>query len=85
MPIAEFNYLLSLLTFFFQILMFFTPVVFFLWLYIRNRSQTQHSLLRGRFWFLGILRYMIEKVGPEFRFYITDDDNSGNFQYPIAD
>ncbi len=40
-------------------------------------SQKQHSLLRGHYWFLGILRYVIEHVGPEFRFYITDEDNEG--------
>ena len=57
--------------------MFLGPLVFVGWLYLRNRRQTQHSLLRGRYWFIGILRYMIEKVGPELRFYITDDDNEG--------
>ncbi len=59
------------------LIMFLAPLCFVLWLYIKNRSQTQHSLLRGKYWFLGILRYMIENVGPEFRFYITDDDNDG--------
>lgn len=57
--------------------MFLAPLIFFGWLYIRNRNQTQHSLLRGKYWFLGILRYVIEKVGPEFRFYITDADEGG--------
>ncbi|VAX20111.1 Ferredoxin-dependent glutamate synthase [hydrothermal vent metagenome] len=59
------------------LVMFCAPPVFVAWLYFRNRGQTQHSLLRGQYWFAGILRYIIEKVGPEFRFYITDDDNAG--------
>ncbi len=57
--------------------MFLGPVAFAGWIYWKNRKQTQHSLLRGNHWFLGILRYLIEAIGPEFRFYITDDDNSG--------
>ncbi|MFW2330790.1 MAG: glutamate synthase-related protein [Nitrospinota bacterium] len=57
--------------------MFFAPILFIAYLYIKNKSQTQHSLLRGRYWFLGILRYLIENVGPEFRFYITDEDLDG--------
>ena len=59
-------------------LMFLGPLAFAGWIYWKNRNQTQHSLLRGNHWFLGILRYLIEAIGPEFRFYITDDDNSGN-------
>ncbi len=58
-------------------IMFIGPISFVAWLYWKNRKQTQHSLLRGNHWFLGILRYLIEAVGPEFRFYITDDDNGG--------
>ena len=69
--------LVTLITMGVVLVMFSAPIVFMSWLYIRNRSQTQHSLLRGKYWFLGILRYMIEMVGPEFRFYITDEDNSG--------
>ncbi len=59
------------------LVMFLTPPLFMTWLYFKNRGQKQHSLLRGRYWYVGILRYMIENVGPEFRFYITDEDNSG--------
>ena len=69
--------IVSITTLLVLVVMVITPVVLITYLYIRNRSQTQHSLLRGKYWFLGILRYIIEKVGPEFRFYITDDDNSG--------
>ncbi|VAX24051.1 Ferredoxin-dependent glutamate synthase [hydrothermal vent metagenome] len=54
-----------------------TPPAFILWLYLKNKRQTQHSLLRGKYWYIGIIRYIIESVGPEFRFYITDDDNQG--------
>ncbi len=59
------------------LLLFLVPPLLILWLYLKNMRQTQHSLLRGKYWFMGILRYMIESVGPEFRFYITDGDNNG--------
>jgi len=62
----------------FVVVMFLGPIIFVGLLYFRNRRQKQHSLLRGRYWFIGILRYIIEKVGPEFRFYITDQDNEGS-------
>lgn len=58
-------------------LMFLGPVIFVAWLYYKTRTQKQHSLLRGHYWYIGILRYIIESVGPEFRFYITDEDNAG--------
>lgn len=61
----------------FVLVMFLGPLIFVAWLYVRNRWQKQHSLLRGRYWFIGILRYMIEKIGPELRFYVADADNEG--------
>ncbi|MDH4184221.1 MAG: FMN-binding glutamate synthase family protein [Nitrospinota bacterium] len=57
--------------------MFLGPPLFLLLLFIKNRRQTQHSLLRGRYWFIGLFRYLIESIGPEMRFYISDEDNEG--------
>jgi glutamate synthase (ferredoxin) len=71
------GHLISITTLVVILVMALTPIALLTSLYIRNRRQTQSSLLRGKHWFLGILRYVIEKVGPEFRFYITDDDNTG--------
>ncbi len=53
-----------------------TPIVIPGYIYSRNRMQHHHSLLR-KHPILGVARYLIEKVGPEFRFYITDGDNDG--------
>ncbi len=71
------NHILTIASFVILCIMFLGPLAFTAWLYLHNRRQTQSSLLRGKHWFLGILRYLIEKVGPELRFYITDDDNAG--------
>jgi len=68
---------IQILTFSVLLMMFMGPPLFGLLLYIKNRRQTQHSLLRGKYWFVGVLRYLIEKIGPEMRFYITDEDNDG--------
>lgn len=71
------NHILTIASFIILCAMFLGPLAFTAWLYLHNRRQTQSSLLRGKHWFLGILRYIIEKIGPELRFYITDDDNAG--------
>ncbi len=71
------NHILTIASFVILCIMFFGPLGFTVWLYRHNRRQTQSSLLRGKHWFLGPLRYLIEKIGPELRFYITDDDNAG--------
>ncbi|VAX24168.1 Ferredoxin-dependent glutamate synthase [hydrothermal vent metagenome] len=73
----NFGHLISILTLVLLLVMFLSPFILLTTLYIRNSRQTKSSLLRGKYWFVGILRYVIEKVGPEFRFYITDDDNMG--------
>ncbi len=71
------NHVLTIASFAILLAMFAAPILFTAWLYWRNRRQTQSSLLRGKHWFLGPLRYVIEKIGPEMRFYITDGDNEG--------
>lgn len=57
-------------------LVLFLPPTLIILLYFKNKFQTHHSILRQHP-ILGQFRYIIEKLGPELRFYITDDDNSG--------
>lgn len=52
------------------------PISIVLFLYLFDRRQKQHAILRN-YPILGRLRYMIEKVGPEFRQYLFDSDNEG--------
>lgn len=68
--------LISILTFTLVALFVLTPLTFLGVIYIRNKFQTGHSILR-KHPILGVMRYVIEKLGPEFRFYITDSDNEG--------
>jgi glutamate synthase domain-containing protein 2 len=68
--------LLRLFHFALTFLMFATPVVVLVYVYLRNRMQRRHSLLRMHP-ILGVFRYLIEKLGPELRFYVTDGDDEG--------
>ena len=52
------------------------PPVLFLYLYIKDRAQSQHSILRN-FPLLGRIRYVFEMLGPEMRQYMFDSDNEG--------
>lgn len=52
------------------------PIIAVLYVYLLDRKQKQHAILRN-FPILGRIRYMIEKVGPEFRQYLFDSDNEG--------
>src|SRR4051812_9303623 len=51
------------------------PVALLLWLNILAKKP-QHSVIRAHP-YLGWMRYLLEKIGPEFRQYWFDDDNSG--------
>lgn len=51
------------------------PISFLLWLYFLSKKP-QHSIIRAHP-YLGWMRYLLEKIGPEFRQYWFDDDNSG--------
>jgi len=68
--------LLRLAHFLLTFLMVATPVVVLAYVYLRNRLQRRHSLLRMHP-LLGVFRYLIEKLGPELRFYVTDGDSDG--------
>lgn len=51
-------------------------IIFVIAFYLADRKQKQHSILRN-FPILGRVRYLTEKVGPELRQYLFDDDNKG--------
>ncbi|MGE8079780.1 glutamate synthase-related protein [Peribacillus loiseleuriae] len=51
------------------------PLCLFLWLKSVSKKP-QHSIIRAHP-YLGWLRYLLEKMGPEFRQYWFDNDNSG--------
>jgi len=52
------------------------PVAVVAFLYLYDRKQKQHAVLRN-YPLLGRMRYLLEKTGPEFRQYLFDDDNDG--------
>ncbi|WP_226537551.1 FMN-binding glutamate synthase family protein [Fictibacillus halophilus] len=52
------------------------PVVFFIYLYFKDDRQKQHAILRN-FPVLGNVRYLTEKIGPELRQYLFNNDNEG--------
>ena len=58
------------------LVMFLGPPVFFVVLYLSDRRQKQHAVLRN-YPILGRLRYLLEHVGPEFRQYLFDADLEG--------
>ena len=52
------------------------PPVLFIYLYFKDRNQSQHSVLRN-FPLLGRIRYIFEMLGPEMRQYMFDSDTEG--------
>jgi len=58
------------------LLMFLGPPVLMAVLYVVDRGQTQHAVLRN-FPILGRMRYLLEHIGPEFRQYLFDSDLEG--------
>lgn len=58
------------------LVMFLGPPVVLGVLYLIDRRQSQHAVLRN-FPILGRLRYLFEHVGPEFRQYLFDGDLEG--------
>jgi glutamate synthase domain-containing protein 2 len=52
------------------------PLCLFLWLHSLARKP-QHSIIRAHP-YLGWMRYLLEKMGPEFRQYWFDGDNDSN-------
>ncbi|MDP4086550.1 MAG: FMN-binding glutamate synthase family protein [Bacillota bacterium] len=56
-------------------LVILVPIVFFVYIYIASRKP-QHSIIRAHP-YMGWIRYLLEKLGPEFRQYWFDDDTKG--------
>lgn len=54
----------------------FIIVLLVAFMYYFSRKNQQHSIIRSHP-YLGWMRYLLEKLGPEFRQYWFDDDNSG--------
>ncbi|WP_026677211.1 FMN-binding glutamate synthase family protein [Fictibacillus gelatini] len=57
-------------------LVIFIPAGFILWMYYVDSRQEEHSVLRN-FPVLGKIRYIVEKIGPELRQYLYNNDNEG--------
>ncbi|KXH80659.1 FMN-binding glutamate synthase family protein [Sporosarcina sp. HYO08] len=61
----------------FFLFIIFVIVPFSLLLWLRQKAKMpQHSIIRAHP-YLGWVRYVLEKLGPEFRQYWFDDDNNG--------
>src|SRR5690625_6726306 len=50
------------------------PLLVFLRIYIHDSKQKEHSILRN-YPVLGKIRYIFEKIGPEFRQYLFNNNN----------
>src|SRR5699024_5314341 len=57
-------------------LMIVIPALIVMWLYARDRRQKQHSILRN-YPLLGKVRYIVEKMGPELRQYLFNNNSEG--------
>lgn len=62
--------------FIFISLVIFVPVILFIYWYVKDDRQKQHSILRN-FPVIGKVRYITEKVGPELRQYLFNNDTEG--------
>ncbi len=67
---------LSITTAILIIFLIITPISIAFYLYVYDRKQKQHAILRN-YPILGRMRYVLEKTGPELRQYLFDDDNDG--------
>ncbi|MGA9225235.1 MAG: glutamate synthase-related protein, partial [Mesobacillus sp.] len=62
--------------FVFIALIIIVPILLFIYLYIKDDRQKQHSILRN-FPVIGKVRYFTEHIGPEMRQYLFNADNEG--------
>ncbi|MGP4060496.1 FMN-binding glutamate synthase family protein [Halobacillus sp. H74] len=58
------------------LLMFAVPAFITFRLYFHDKRQDEHSILRN-YPILGKARYVLEKMGPELRQYLYNEDNAG--------
>ncbi len=70
--------LTTILTIFFAVFVIVVavPLFIFIRIWVRDENQEEHSVLRN-YPLLGRIRYMTEKVGPELRQYLFNNDNEG--------
>ena len=68
--------LVVLAMFFLLLAMFLGPPIVVAVLYLSDRRQTQHAVLRN-YPFLGRVRYLLEHIGPELRQYLFNADLEG--------
>ncbi|MEK3888586.1 FMN-binding glutamate synthase family protein [Bacillus sp. FSL K6-3431] len=54
----------------------FIPVIFFIWIYVLDGRQKEHSVLRN-YPLLGNIRYLMENIGPELRQYLFTNNREG--------
>jgi glutamate synthase domain-containing protein 2 len=76
MTLSTVSSILIILSFAMLCMAFLLPPIIFLYFYIFDRSQQQHSVLRN-YPILGRVRYIFEQIGPEMRQYFFDSDTVG--------
>src|SRR5690625_2477038 len=68
--------ILVIIIFIFIVLAILIPAVIFLWLYIVDARQKEHSVLRN-YPVVGKVRYLLENIGPELRQYLFSSNREG--------
>src|SRR5690625_7054600 len=68
--------ILVIIIFTFIVLAILIPAVIFLWLYIVDARQKEHSVLRN-YPVVGKVRYLLENIGPELRRYLFANNRAG--------
>ena len=76
MTLSTISSILIILSFVILCMAFLLPPVIFLYFYLFDKSQQQHSILRN-YPILGRIRYIFEQIGPEMRQYFFDSDTGG--------
>lgn len=68
--------ILVIIIFIFLILLILVPTIIFIWLYIVDARQKEHSVLRN-YPVIGKVRYILENIGPELRQYLFANNREG--------
>ncbi|MDY0404994.1 FMN-binding glutamate synthase family protein [Virgibacillus sp. 179-BFC.A HS] len=68
--------LMVIITFIFTVCVLLAVALFFVYLFFLDRNQKQHPVLRN-YPVLGRMRYLLEKLGPELRQYLFNNDLEG--------
>ena len=67
---------LALIVFVILAIIIIGPLLFFLWVYVLDARQKEHSVLRN-YPVLGNVRYLLENIGPELRQYLFTTNREG--------